>query len=132
MGQSHYLHMNPKTILLVEDDKFLSSLLKTRLEKENIKVIHAEDGEAALEILKTLTPDLILLDLILPKKMGFEVMEILQQNPLLKRGPVVIISNLGQDADVAKGRALGAIDYFIKAQTSIDDLISKIKNFIGI
>ncbi|MCL4406270.1 MAG: response regulator [Patescibacteria group bacterium] len=124
--------MNTKNVLLVEDDKFLSSLLKTRLEKEGINVIHVEDGEAALEVLKTAVPDLILLDLILPKKMGFEVMENLQQNPLLKHGPVVIISNLGQDADVAKGRSLGAIDYFIKAQTSIDDLVSKIKSFVGI
>jgi DNA-binding response OmpR family regulator len=124
--------MNNKNVLLVEDDKFLSSLLKTRLEKEGIKVIHAEDGEVALEILKTVTPDLILLDLILPRKMGFEVLEELQQNPLLRHGPVVIISNLGQDEDVAKGRALGAIDYFVKAQTSIDDLILKIKSFVGL
>jgi DNA-binding response OmpR family regulator len=120
-----------KTILLVEDDKFLSSLLKNRLEKEGIMVVYAADGEAALNALKLQKVDLVLLDVILPKKNGFEVLEEIQSDPLLRESPVIIISNLGQESDMARGKDLGAIEYYVKAQTSIDDLISKVKNYIG-
>jgi len=119
-----------KTVLLVEDDRFLSSLLKNRLTKEGVNVLYAEDGEVALQILRDQRVDLVLLDIILPKKSGFEVLEEIQQNPLLKNGPVIIISNLGQEGDMARGKELGAIEYFVKAQTSIDDLVKKIKEFI--
>jgi len=120
-----------KTILLVEDDKFLSALLKNRLEKESFNVIHAEDGEEAVNILRTSSskPDLVLLDIILPKKNGFEVLEEIKQDIEFKNLPIIIISNLGQDDDLSRGKELGATEYYIKAQTSIDDLISKIKSF---
>jgi DNA-binding response OmpR family regulator len=87
-----------KTILLVEDDKFLSSLLKNRLEKEGIMVVYAADGEAALNALKLQKVDLVLLDVILPKKNGFEVLEEIQNDPSLRESPVIIISNLGRKA----------------------------------
>ncbi len=118
-------------ILLIEDDPFLSSLLKNRLQKEGLEVIHTKDGEEALKSLKSGTVDLILLDIILPKKSGFEVMEEIRSDPQLQSGmPIIIISNLGQPEDVSKGYKLGAIEYFIKAKTSIDDLVSKIKEFL--
>ena len=122
-----------KTILLVEDDKFLSNLLRNRLEKESFNVIHAVDGEEAVNILRTSPskPDLVLLDIILPKKNGFEVLEEVKQDLEFKALPIIIISNLGQDDDLSRGKELGATEYFIKAQTSIDDLISKIKSFTG-
>lgn len=120
-----------KTILLVEDDKFLSSLLKNRMEREGLVVLYASDGEEAINILKDNKPDLVLLDIILPKKNGFEVLETIQADPALQKSPVIITSNLGQDSDVARGRDLGAIDYYIKAQTSIDELIIKIKNYVA-
>ena len=121
-----------KKVLLVEDDKFLSSLLKNRLERDGIKVFHAENGDVALAILKEETPDLILLDIILPQKSGFEVLEEIKQNPLLQKSPVIIISCLGQEGDVARGKDLGAIEYFVKAQTSIEDLVKKIKEFMAL
>ncbi len=121
---------NKKTVLLAEDDIFLTQLLTTRLQRAGINVIKAVDGEDILNILKTTTPDLILLDIILPKKSGFEVMEEMRANPLLKSGPIIIISNLGQESDIARGKQLGAVEYFIKAQTSIDDLVVKIKEFL--
>ncbi|MBZ1348906.1 MAG: response regulator [Candidatus Liptonbacteria bacterium] len=124
------MNTNSKTVLLVEDDKFLSSLLKNRLEKEGIIVYLAEDGEIAFEALRQQNPDLVLLDIILPKKTGFEFLEEIQQNPLLKNKPVIIISQLGQEADVSRGKELGAIEYFVKAQTSIEDLVKKIKSFL--
>jgi len=118
------------TILLVEDDPFLSALLKTRLQNEGLTVVHAVDGQQAVEILKASKPSLILLDLILPKKSGFEVMEAIQSDPELNKSPIIIISNLGQESDVQRGRELGAIEYFVKAKTSIDDLIVKIQQFL--
>lgn len=119
-----------RTVLVVEDDVFLSQLLKNRLTKEGINVLSAKDGEEAIKILKSERPDLILLDLILPKKSGFDVLQEIQSDPMLQRAPTIIISNLGQSSDVVRGKSLGAIEYFVKAQTSIDDLISKIKDFL--
>ena len=130
MADQNQATNQPKKVLLVEDDKFLSSLLRSRLEREGIKVLRAENGEIALEILKTEKPDLILLDIILPKKSGFEVLEEIRQNPLLQKSPVIIISCLGQEGDMTRGKELGAIEYFVKAQTSIDDLVQKIKEFM--
>ena len=119
-------------VLLVEDDPFLSSLLKNRLQKEGLEVTLAKDGEEALNSLKSGKPDLILLDLILPKKSGFEVMEEMRADPQMQfqELPIIIISNLGQPEDISRGQALGAIEYFVKAKTSIDELVQKIKDFL--
>ena len=120
---------NKPTILLVEDDPFLSSVLRMKLEKESFKVVRAADGDEALNFLteQGVKPDLILLDLILPKKNGFEVLETIRQDPLLEKLPVIIISNLGQPSDIERGKALGVIDYFIKARLSIEELVNKVK-----
>ena len=125
--------MNDKpTILLVEDDPFLSSILQLKLDKENFKTIRAADGEEALNILieQGIRPDVILLDLILPKKNGFEVLETIRQDPTLEKLPVIIISNLGQPSDIDRGKALGVIDYFVKAKLSVDELVNKVKEEI--
>ena len=120
-------------ILFVEDDVFLSSVLKNRLLKENFEVVLAHDGEEAIKLLKTEKPNLILLDLILPKKSGFEVMEEIRSDPSLavEEVPIIIISNLGQETDIQKGEELGAVEYFVKAKTSLDDLVEKIKEFLA-
>jgi DNA-binding response OmpR family regulator len=119
-------------ILLVEDDPFLSSLLKNRLLKEKFEVSLAKDGEEAINFLKSNKPDLVLLDLILPKKSGFEVMEEIRSNSQLQTEeiPIIIISNLGQPEDVQRGQELGAVEYFVKAKTSIDDLVEKVRDFV--
>lgn len=119
-----------KKILIVEDDKFLSLVLKGRLEKEGVSVIQAFDGKEALDVLKKDIPDLILLDLIMPNMSGFEFLEILRQDPQYSTIPVVVISNLGQESDVEKAKSLGVIEYYVKVRTSIDDLILKIKNLL--
>lgn len=121
-------------ILLIEDDPFLSSLLKNRLQKEGFEVIHARDGEEALTALRTTPVQLALLDIILPKRSGFEVMEDIRTDMQIKlQNPdisIIIISNLGQPEDMQRGKELGAIEYFVKAKTSIDDLVGRIKEFI--
>ena len=93
----------------------------------------AKDGEEAIKFLKSSTPNLILLDIILPKKSGFEIMEDIKSDPELSDKidiPVIIISNLSQPEDIQKSKQLGAIEYFVKAKTSIDDLVSKVKTFV--
>ena len=119
-------------ILLIEDEPFLSSLLKNRLEKEGFEVALARDGDEALSSIKSNKPDLVLLDLMLPKKSGFELMDEIRKDPKTqaKDLPIIIISNLGQPEDVSRGQELGAAKYFIKAKTSIDDLVQKVKEFL--
>ena len=117
----------PKTIMIVEDDRFLSSLIKARLEKEGFAVAQAFDGEEAIQLLNHEHPALIILDLIMPKVTGFEVMQMISINPQLDKIPIVILSNLAQDSDIQKAQQLGAKEYFIKVKVSIDDLIGKIK-----
>ena len=119
-------------ILLVEDEPFLSSLLKNRLEKEGFEVTLAKDGEEALNSIRSAKPDLVLLDVILPKKSGFELIEELRKEPKFqaKDLPVIILSNLGQPEDVSRGEDLGATQYLIKAKISIDDLVQKIKDLL--
>jgi DNA-binding response OmpR family regulator len=119
-----------KKIFLVEDDPFLSALLKSRLTKEGFDVIHVKDGEEAVNLLRDIKPDIILMDIILPRKSGFEVMEEMKADPQISNAPVMIISNLGQDSDIQRGKELGAVEYFVKAKISIDELIEKIKEFL--
>ncbi len=120
-----------KTILLVEDEPLLGNLLKQRLEKENFKVFLSKDGEEARSFLKNQVPDLILLDIILPNISGFELMEEFQSDPQISKVPVVVISNLGQESDISKGKSLGAVEYFVKAQVSIEELFNYVKKFLS-
>jgi PleD family two-component response regulator len=117
-----------KKVLLVEDDTFLSSLLELKLEQEGFEIEKAMDGEEAFTILETFVPDLILLDLILPKRNGFEYLELIRQDPRFNKIPVIITSNLGQDSDVARGKTFGVIEYIVKNKLSIDELIGKVRD----
>ena len=117
-------------VLLIEDDPLLSSLLGNRLKKEGFEVFNVKSGNEAVKALKANLPDLVLLDLILPGKSGFDVLEEIKADPQAPKTPVIIISNLGQDMDMARGRELGAVDYVIKARTSIDEMVEKVKDFL--
>ncbi|MDZ4231349.1 MAG: response regulator [Patescibacteria group bacterium] len=120
-----------KSVLVVEDDVFLVNLLISRLKKAGLEVRKATTGEEALEILRAgFVPSLILLDIILPQKSGFEVLQEIQEDPNLQKAPVIITSNLGQEDDIQRGKQLGVIDYFIKAQTPIDELVAKVKSIV--
>jgi DNA-binding response OmpR family regulator len=119
-----------KKVMLVEDDRFLSSLIKARLEKDGISVSQAFDGDDAIKHLPEERPDLVILDLVMPKTNGFEVLKSISLMPGLERTPVVIVSNLAQDSDIQKAQQLGAKEYFVKVKISIDDLIGKIENLV--
>ena len=121
---------NPKTILLVEDEPLLANLLKQRLEKDGMTVLLGRDGEEALNILRDHKPDLIILDIILPKVSGFELMEKLKNDPSFQKAPIVVVSNLGQESDIEKGQTLGAVGYFVKAKVSIEELVGHVKEFL--
>lgn len=114
-------------VLLVEDEKILGDVLKEKLEQENLTVDWVTDGEAAMTKAKSFSPDLIILDLILPKKDGFEVLKELKANFKLKNIPVVVLSNLGQDEEIKRALSLGAVDYLVKAQHPINEVIEQIK-----
>ena len=119
-----------KKVMLIEDDKFLSSLIRTRLEKDGLIVAQAFDGDEAIKRLPDEHPDLVILDLIMPKVNGFDVLKAISLMPGLERTPVVIVSNLAQDSDVEKARQLGAKEYFVKVKISIDDLIARIEDLV--
>jgi DNA-binding response OmpR family regulator len=121
-----------KKVLVIEDDVFLSQLLLNRLQKLGVDVIRAMDGDDGLKSIKNDQPNLVLLDLILPRKSGFEILEIIRSDPLIQNVPIIIISNLGQDSDISKGKELGAIEYFVKAKTSIDGLVDKVKEVLSV
>ena len=120
-----------KKVLIVEDDNFFSMILKGRMEKEGFVVRQAFDGEQALAMAREETPDLIVLDLIIPKLSGFEFLENIFSDPQLNRVPVVVASNLGQESDIEKVRQFGVRDYYIKARTSVDDLIKMFKAIVS-
>jgi CheY-like chemotaxis protein len=119
-----------KKVMLIEDDKFLSSLIRARLEKDGLTVVQSFDGDDAIKRLPDERPDLVILDLVMPKMNGFDVLKSISMMPGLERTPVIIVSNLAQDSDIEKARQLGAKAYFVKVKISIDDLIGKIENLM--
>ena len=121
----------PKTILIVEDDKFLRNFLVLKLTKENYNIIEAVDGEEGIKKIKEEKLDLVLLDLILPGIDGFEVLSQMRSDPSLHPIPVIILSNLGQEEDIKKGFNIGANDYLIKADFTLREVVEKIKSILG-
>ncbi|MFC1595123.1 response regulator transcription factor [Patescibacteria group bacterium] len=119
--------MAKKKILLAEDDKFISRAYKDGLSSAGFIVILASDGNEALDKVKKEKPDVILLDLIMPAKNGFEVIEELKMDDSTKNIPIIILSNLGQDSDIEKGKSLGAADYLVKSNVSMQEVVEKIK-----
>ncbi len=114
-------------ILLVEDDKFLSTALGDKLTREGFTVIKAANGEEALAKVRLARPDLVLLDLIMPQKTGFEVLADLKLEPNTKNIPVIVLSNLGQEVDIKKAKELGARDYLVKSDVEMKTVVEKIK-----
>lgn len=114
-------------ILLVEDDKMLADMYITKFSKEGLQVMRAEDGAKGLEMAKKEKPDLILLDIIMPKLDGFAVLKEIKQSNDMPNTHILLLTNLGQSEDVEKGRQLGADDYFIKANHTPAEIVEKVK-----
>lgn len=117
-------------VLVIEDDQFLRDLLQAKLEREHFQVITAIDGPEGMEHIQHDRPDVILLDIILPGIDGFEILKRMKATPALRHIPVILLSNLGQEADVEKGKAMGAHDYLIKSNFTIDEIIEKIRSTV--
>lgn len=121
---------NKKIILLAEDDKFISKAYKDGLERAGFKVVTALDGLETIKKAKQVKPDIILLDIIMPRLDGFEVLKQIKADDELKDIPVLITSNLGQESDIKKGKKFGAADYLIKADWSMREMIMKINKYL--
>ena len=120
-----------KKILIVEDEEIMLGLLQKKLAKEGYEISIARDGEKGLEVMKEVKPDLILLDIIMPKMGGFEVMEEMNKNKELKKIPVVVISNSGQPVELDRAQKLGAKDWLIKTEFDPQEVIDKVVKQIG-
>jgi DNA-binding response OmpR family regulator len=119
-----------KKILIIEDEKDLRFFIARALKEEGFEVIEAIDGEEGIEKAKKEKLDLILLDLLLPGISGYEVLARIKKDPEMEMIPVIILSNLGQQEEIEKGLKLGAVDYLIKANFTLDEIVERVKKII--
>jgi len=118
-------------VLIVEDDAQLANILRVKLVSSGLSAVIARDGVEAMEAIKKQSPRLILLDLLLPKKDGFEVLRALGEENLLGVVPVLIVSNFYSEDKIEQGKALGAVDYFAKAKVSTAELVDNVKKYLA-
>lgn len=115
-----------RRVLLAEDDRFLRRAAEARLRQHGLEVLTAADGEEALRLARTEPLDLVLLDVVMPKLEGFEVLKLLKEDAATARIPVIVLSNLGQERDVAQAKTLGALAFLVKAHLSLQDLVDRV------
>lgn len=118
-------------ILLVEDEQMLADMYKAKFTMENYETVTASNGIEGLAAARSHKPDLILLDIIMPKMDGFLTLLELKKDTALKDIPVILLTNLGQEDDIAKGRKLGATDYFVKSNHSPSEIVEKIQKYLS-
>lgn len=123
---------HPKKILLVEDDDALASVYQTRLEAEGFSIRRVPNGEDALAAALEYKPDLILLDVMMPKVSGFDVLDILRNTPETTNVKIIMLTALSQDTDRERAESLGVDDYLVKSQVVIADVVEKIKAHLGL
>lgn len=121
-----------KKILLVEDDDSLASVYQTRLQAEGFDIRRVANGEEALSAVLEYKPDLILLDVMMPKVSGFDVLDILRNTPETINVKVIMLTALSQDSDKERAQSLGVDDYLVKSQVVIADVVDRIKQHLGI
>lgn len=121
---------NKKVVLVAEDDKFYSHLYETKLTNEGFNIVIAQDGTQVIKLAKLHQPVLILLDLIMPTQDGFETLKILKSDPELAKIPVVIMSNLAQEEDMQRTKELGAIDYLVKSNITMEDMVKVVRKYL--
>ncbi len=118
-------------ILIIEDEEALLLMLAERLERDGYEPLTAKDGEEGILKMKEERPDLVLLDIVMPKVGGFEVLEAMQRDPELQKIPVIIISNSGQSVEIARAKALGVKDYLVKAEFDPEEVVAKVRKVLG-
>jgi len=121
----------PKKVLIIEDEEIMIDLLQRKLTQEGYDVSVARDGEEGLEAMREVKLDLILLDIIMPKMGGFEVMEEMAKDKELKKIPVIVISNSGQPVELNRAQKLGAKDWLIKTEFDPQEVLGKVVKQIG-
>lgn len=121
-----------KKILLVEDDEALASVYRSRLELEGFETLEVNNGEKALSAAVNFKPDLILLDVMMPKISGFDVLDILRNTPETANIRVIMLTALSQPKDKEKAESLGVDDYLVKSQVVIGDVVERIKHHLGL
>ena len=115
-----------KKILIIEDDSFLQGLEATKLERESYEVITASTGEEAMKKINEPNIDIILLDIILPNFDGFDILKKVKETEELKQIPVIVFSNLSEEKSVSRSKELGAVDFMVKSNFTLDELIKRI------
>jgi DNA-binding response OmpR family regulator len=120
-----------KKVLLVEDDDNMANVYSTRLEAEGFNVRRVSNGEEALAAALEFHPDLILLDVMMPKVSGFDVLDILRNTPETANLRVIMLTALSQEADKQRAKDLGVDDYMVKSQVVIADVVDRIKHHLG-
>ncbi len=118
-------------ILFIEDEESLQRAMGDMLSAKGFEIVKGTDGEAGVELAKKHLPDLILLDLILPKKNGFEVLSELKNDSVTKNIPIIVLTNLEGSADIEKALSLGATTYLVKANYDLDDILIKIEQVLS-
>jgi DNA-binding response OmpR family regulator len=124
---------NPKKqkILMIEDNPYLRKIYKNKLNLAGFEFIEATNGEEGLNKVIAEKPDLVLLDLILPRKNGFDVLIDIKKNEETKNIPVIILSNLGQETDIKRGLSLGAQEYLVKPEINLSEVVDRIKDCLA-
>ena len=117
-------------ILIVEDEEVLSKVLREKFENEGFETEIAIDGEMVMDMVKKTKPDLVLLDLLLPKKLGLEVLKEMKLDAEVKDVKVLVLSNLDDDQDIKTALSLGAVDYFVKTQHPLKEIVEKAKGHL--
>ena len=117
-------------IIIVEDEQILLKALSIQLLSANFVVLTASNGEAGLDLIKKEKPDAVLLDILMPKMNGFEVLEALKKDESTKNIPVIVLSNQASEEEQKKGLGLGAADYYVKSSTDLGDLTAKVQSVL--
>jgi len=122
----------PKKILIIEDEEIMFSLLEKRLKGEGYDIQIARDGQAGLAMMRQEKPDLVLLDIIMPKMNGFDVLEAMRADSSLKDVSAIIISNSGQPVELDRAKELGVKDWLIKTEFDIQEVLAKVKKQLNL
>lgn len=117
-------------ILLIEDDPFILKMYETKFRLEKLETRIAENGQKGLDLLESYDPDIVLLDLMMPEKDGFQVLQEMRANEKWQRLPVIVLSNISQEIDIERARELGATDYFVKTSLTPQQVVDKIKEVL--